>query len=363
MGRNGPTLYDVAERAGVSIATVSRVARGIGDIAPGTRERVMAAIEEMGYRPNQMGRALVQRRHETLGIVFPGLRGPYYSEVIHGFEVEAVGDANSVLILGTELIPHATEQAIALADRADGVAIMGGSAVDDREIERLARRGVPVVLLARDPLPGCPAIRVDNRQATRDLTSHLLGEHGYRSLCFVGSIDGAPDAAERWQGFLDAHRDYGVIPPEAPVPVGLEEWAGAIAGHSILSQPILPDAIVAANDEIAFGIASVAASRGIRIPQDVALTGWDDIPLSRMMTPSLTTVRQPMRELGAEAARALIAMAGGREISCDDRVLPTTVIYRASCGCRRASGDLPIGRDSDVVQLGSAHGKGGGDGP
>ncbi|MGN6033068.1 MAG: LacI family DNA-binding transcriptional regulator [Thermomicrobiales bacterium] len=363
MGRNGPTLHDVAEQAGVSIATVSRVARGIGDIAPGTRERVLAAIAEMGYRPNHLGRALVQRRHETLGIVFPGLRGPYYAEVIHGFEVEAVGTANSVLILGTELIPHATEQAIALADRADGVAIMGGSAVDDGEIARLARRGVPIVLLARDSLPGCPAIRVDNRQATRELTSHLLGEHGYRSLCFVGSIDGAPDAAERWLGFLDAHRDHGVSPPEAPIPVGLEEWAGAIAGHSILSQPLLPDAIVAANDEIAFGIASAAASRGIRIPEDLSLTGWDDIPLARVMTPSLTTVRQPMRELGAEAARALIALIDGQEIAYEDRILPTTVIYRASCGCRPASGSGAIGRDDEAVQPGNAHGKGGGDGP
>jgi len=363
MGRNGPTLHHVAERAGVSIATVSRVARGIGDIAPGTRERVLATIAEMGYRPNHLGRALVQRRHETLGIVFPGLRGPYYSEVIHGFEVEAAGTANSVLILGTELIPHATEQAVALADRSDGVAIMGGAAIDEDEIQRMAVRGVPIVLLARPPLPGCPAIRVDNRAATRDLTEHLLRDHRYRDLRFVGNIDGAPDASERWEGFLDAHRASGVEPPDAPIPVGLEEWAGAIAGHSIFSQPPLPDAIVAANDEIAFGIVSVAIARGVRIPEDVALTGWDDIPLARMMTPPLTTVRQPMRELGTEAARALIAMIGGQEIAQDDRILPTSVIYRASCGCSAPDGAHAVGIGIGSEPSLTPHGKGGGDGP
>ena len=356
MGRTGPTLHDVAKQAGVSIATVSRVARGIGDIAPETREHVLATIAAMGYRPNHLGRALVQRRHETLGIVFPGLRGPYYAEVIHGFEVEAVGTANSVLILGTELIPHAAEKAVSLADRSDGVAIMGGAAVDDAAIERIVAGGVPVVLLARESLTGCPVIRVDNRAATRELTRHLIADHGYRALRFVGSIDGAPDASERWLGFLDAHRELGIAPPSAPVPVGLEEWAGAVAGHALLSQPAIPDAIVAANDEIAFGIASVAAALGIRIPEDVALTGWDDIPLARMMRPPLTTVRQPMRELGAEAARTLIAMIGGQQIAGSDRILPTSVVYRASCGC-------PMPADAMAIGAAVARGKGGGDGP
>lgn len=113
---------------------------------------------------------------------------------------------------------------------------------------------------------------------------------------------------------------------------------------------------MAANDEIAFGIASVAAARGIRIPEDVALTGWDDIPLARMMRPPLTTVRQPMRELGAEAARTLIAMIGGQQIAGSDRILPTSVVYRASCGC-------PMPADAMAIGATVARGKGGGDGP
>ncbi|HEU0163512.1 MAG TPA: LacI family DNA-binding transcriptional regulator, partial [Thermomicrobiales bacterium] len=182
MGKNGPTLHEVAKAAGVSIATVSRVARGLDDVTPATRDRVLRTIQEMDYRASHFGRALVRRSHDTLGIVFPGLRGPYYSEVIHGFEVEAVHARKSVLILGTELIGHANDQVRGMTDRADGLVIMGGSSIDDGTIQRLVARGVPIVLLARSPLAGIPAVRVDNLGATFELTRHLLEDHGYRRL-------------------------------------------------------------------------------------------------------------------------------------------------------------------------------------
>ena len=339
MSKNGPTLHDVARHAGVSIATVSRVARGIGEVAPATRDRVLQAIEEMNYRTSHFGRALVKRRHETLGIVFPGLRGPYYSEVIHGFEVEAIYARMSVLILGTELIPHAGEQVEGMTDRADGLVIMGGASIDDALIERLAIRGVPLVLMARRPLAEIPAVRVDNIGATIELTRHLLEDHGYRRLVFVGDIDGAPDAHDRWTGFLEAHRRADVALPGAPIAVGFDENAGAAAARIIFGTRPYPDAIVCANDELAFGVASVASARAIDIPGEVALTGWDDIPLAGVMTPSLTTIRQPTRELGSVAARMLLDRIEGATIEPHETVLPTQLIRRTSCGCD--SGDGP----------------------
>ncbi len=335
MGKNGPTLHEVAKAAGVSIATVSRVARGLDDVTPATRDRVLRTIQEMDYRASHFGRALVRRSHDTLGIVFPGLRGPYYSEVIHGFEVEAVHARKSVLILGTELIGHANDQVRGMTDRADGLVIMGGSSIDDGTIQRLVARGVPIVLLARSPLAGIPAVRVDNLGATFELTRHLLEDHGYRRLVFVGNIEGAPDASERWEGYLEAHRRFGVEPPERPVPVGFDEYAGAAAARMIFAEHPYPDAIVCANDEIAFGIASVATARNIDIPGEVALTGWDDIPLAAIITPPLTTIRQPTRDLGSMTARLLLEMIDGRTPAPLDTILETRLIRRASCGCGR----------------------------
>lgn len=333
MGKNGPTLHEVAKRADVSIATVSRVARGIGNVTPTTRERVLRAIDEMGYRTSHFGRALVNRRHETLGIVFPGLRGPYYSEVIHGFEVEAVHAQMSVLILGTELVANAGERVEGITDRADGLVIMGGSSVPDALIEKMDARGVPIVLMARRPLADVPAVRVDNVGATIELTRHLLDDHGYRHLVFVGNIAGAPDATDRWAGFVEAHRQSGIAPPPSPIPVGFDEFAGAAAARLIFASPPFPEAIVCANDELAFGVASVATARNIDIPGDIALTGWDDIPLASVMTPPLTTIRQPTRELGSLAAKLLLSRIAGTVIDPHEIILPTELIRRSSCGC------------------------------
>lgn len=335
MTNTGPTLHEVAKRAEVSIATVSRVARGIGDVTPATRERVMRAIVEMNYRTSHLGRALVNRRHDTLGIVFPGLRGPYYSEIIHGFEVQAVEAKMSVLILGTELLNHAGDLVEGMTDRADGLVIMGGSFVADDLIERLAARGVPIVLMARRPLAEVPAVRVDNVGATIALTRHLLDHHGYRRLLFVGNISGAPDASDRWDGFVEAHRRAGIAAPDEPLAVGFDELAGVDAGRMIFASSSFPDAIVCANDELAFGVASVATARHIDIPGDVALTGWDDIPLARAMTPPLTTIRQPTRELGAIAAQLLLSRISGTTIEPHETVLPTELTIRSSCGCGR----------------------------
>jgi len=346
MGNSGPTLHEVAKRAEVSIATVSRVARGVGDVTPATRERVMRAIVEMNYRTSHLGRALVNRRHDTLGIVFPGLRGPYYSEIIHGFEVEAVKAQMSVLILGTELLTHAGDLVEGMTDRADGLVIMGGSSVPDDLIERFASRGVPIVLMARRPLAEVPAVRVDNVGATIALTRHLLDVHGYRNLLFVGNISGAPDASDRWDGFVEAHRQMGLPPPPVPVAVGFDELAGVAAARMVFASPPYPDAIVCANDELAFGVASVATARNIDIPGDVALTGWDDIPLARAMTPPLTTIRQPARELGAITAKLLLSRIGGTVIDPHETVLPTELTIRSSCGCGRRD-DILIGAAPD----------------
>lgn len=343
-----PTLHEVADRAGVSIATVSRVARGFGQVSPATRSKVLEVIEDLNYRPSHFGRALVKRRHGALGLVFPGLRGPYYSEVIHGFEVESVAARMSLMILGTELLGSAEEQVLGMADRTDGLAIMGGAVADDI-VDRLIRRNIPIVTLARHQLGDIPNVRVDNYANTVALTRHLIEEHGYRRLQFIGNIVGAPDATDRWAGFRQAHRDAGLEPPDQPFFFGYEQTAGVLAANEILDSPPWPQAIVCGNDELAFGALSAAAARGVRVPHDLAITGWDDIPFARIATPPLTTVHQPARDLGAETARLLLGRIRGLPDPPHELVLPTELVIRASCGCAavpaRPNGRAPSAAD------------------
>ncbi|MBA2775623.1 MAG: LacI family DNA-binding transcriptional regulator [Chloroflexia bacterium] len=333
MRAKGPTLYEVAERAGVSIATVSRVARGLGQISLETRTRVLAAIDDLNYHPSHFGRALVKRQHGTLGIVFPGLRGPYYSEVIHGFEVEAIAAGMSLLILGAEHLPSADAQVLGMADRADGLAIMGGT-IGDALIQRLARRDVPIVTMARAKLPGIPNVRVDNYASTLALVTHLIHEHGYRRLEFVGNIVGAPDALERWRGFERAHRDAGLDPPSEPLSSAFEHTSGMQAALHILDLPERPRAIVCGNDEIASGMTSTLAAVGVRVPHEIAVTGWDNSPFARYTTPPLTTIAQPARALGQQTATMLLALIARNGDVEEEVVLSTEPIIRASCGCR-----------------------------
>jgi hypothetical protein len=159
--RRAPTIYAVAERAGVSIATVSRVQRGTEQVAAPTRDRVERAIEELAYRPSRLGRSLAHGSHDATGIVFPDLSGPYYSSVILGYEEAAAADGRSTLILATHRRDRSGDQVLELADRVDGLVIMGRT-VGDEVIEGLDRRGVPVVVLARPPADGADSVRAEN---------------------------------------------------------------------------------------------------------------------------------------------------------------------------------------------------------
>ncbi len=332
MRDTGPTVHEVAQRAGVSIATVSRVVRGIGPVSDATRQRVEAAIAELDYRPSHFGQALVNRRHGTLAIVFPGLSGPYYSEVIHGYERRAAEAKMSLLILGSGGQPHAEQVVLDLAGRADGLAILGDSVGDDL-IRRLERRSTPLVTVARTPLAGVPNVRVENVASTRELVTHLIADHGCRSLVYIGSTADSSDGAERWQGFVQAHERAGLESPDASFDPAWNQQSGAWAGSRLLARGQLPDAIVCGSDEIATGVLSALLARGVRVPADVLVTGWDDGPSARFTTPPLTTVHQPAQQLGFESASQLLDRIDQRTNDDHDQILPTQVVIRASCGC------------------------------
>src|SRR5689334_7917508 len=183
LSRSKPvTIYEVARRAGVSIATVSRVLRGTTPVSEATSARVRAAAEELHFTPNRLGRSLAEGRHAANGIVFPDLVGPYYAEVVLGYEKAASELGSSVLILATERRRDTAAAVVELAGRVDGLVIMGNT-VDDATAAGIAAGGVPVVLLAREPVDGLDTIRTRNAATARALAAHLA-EHGHRRVVF-----------------------------------------------------------------------------------------------------------------------------------------------------------------------------------
>ena len=271
------------------------------------------------------------RAHGALGMIFSDAGGPYFSEVIAGFEAEALEARLGVLILGTHRLTELDGLALDLAERVDGVAILG-RALSDALMQRIAAQGVAVVLLAHDPLDDIPVVRADNYLPTLAMTRHLLEHHGYGPLEFLGSAHISSDIAARWEGFREAHRQCGLEPPARSIEASLDQIEGLRRADELIREGRLPRALVCANDELALGVLAAARMHGIRVPEDLAVTGWDNIPASDLVSPTLTTVHQPIGELGATAARSLLAQVAGRPFPLDT-LLPTTTIYRGTCGC------------------------------
>ncbi|MFC4022016.1 LacI family DNA-binding transcriptional regulator [Micromonospora sp. GCM10011542] len=333
MGNSRLTVREIARLAGVSVATVSRVSNGTGQVSEEMRRRVLEAIEKHGYRPDHLGRALAAGRHGALGLVFPGLSGPYFTELIQGFESEAVPSRASVHILCTHLRSDSDQQVLEMGRRVDGVAVIGGT-ISELALLRLAET-VPVVVVAGTGPGVVPSVRADNAGSMSALTRHLLVDHELTDLVFVGNPEGSPDVSERWVAFLAAHRSAGVTPPAAPIAVSMQQADGVLAAEQLLrDHDARPGGVVCANDEIALGVLVGALGRGLRVPQDVVITGFDDAPVAALVNPALTTVRQPVRELAAEAARLILTAVDDPERAASrDVVLPTELVLRRSCGC------------------------------
>jgi LacI family transcriptional regulator len=326
------TIRDVARHAGVSIATVSRVMRESQDVRPDTRERVMAAAEDLHYTPSQLGRQLAERRHAANGIVFPDLSGPYFAEVVLGYEAVAAELRRSVLILSTNGRDDAETAVRAMAGRCDGLVILGRTVSDD-VVETIAARGTPLVLIARPPIGELDSVNAENKASALQLTRHLLAQ-GVRRLTFVGDPDASPDVAERWEGVWEAvDRSEHDVAIELATVYDLDEATGSAIADEALERGDLPDAFACANDELALGLMGRLSAAGVDVPGTVKVTGWDDVMASRYA--GLTTVRQPMRDLGATAARLLDELITGSRNSPRHELLPTELVIRTSSTTHR----------------------------
>ena len=336
------TLYDVARAAGVSIATVSRVVHGQDRVRAATRHRVREAIEALGYVPDAAAQSMARQRKEIIGLVAVESRDPdtdveqdgllFIEEVLRGVEqaLRPIGWSVliSVLISGGA---DAYRQLQRISAKVDGLLICEGI-VDSEHLALLAAR-VPVVLIAGPAAePSADVVTADNHGGTVTLVRHLISRHGARRFHYLAGPAEAPDANARRRAFEQAVADC----PGAVVTASFQGRFAAISGQravrAMLGQE-LPDVIVCGNDQMAIGAIRELQAAGIRVPLDVAVTGFDDIHLSALLTPTLTTVRQPMRQLGERGCACLldrIADPGRPRVSVE---LPTELIVRTSCGC------------------------------
>ena len=321
------TIRDVARRAGVSIATVSRAMREPSIVSEETLRRVHTAAAELDYSPSHLGRQLAERRHLANGIVFPDLSGPYYAEVVLGYEDVASELGRAVLILATHGRPSAPEMITRLAApvrrprraRPHGRR-RGRSCPWPSGACHWCSPRVP-------PSPASTRSRAENQSTAHALVAHLAAS-GARSVAFVGDPDRSPDVAERLAGIAAGAEEAGLDLQVLPVPSMDEEAGARVAEDLCQGSAALPDALACANDELALGLLTALRTRGVVVPRDVLVTGWDDIMAARYA--ELTTVRQPLHDLGATAARMLDDLIEGRRAVPRHEVLPTELIVRSS---------------------------------
>jgi LacI family transcriptional regulator len=324
-----PTIYDVAALAQLSIATVSRVLQGTGPVSAKARERVDQAAHELNYVPLRAARSLAVQRHEAHGLVLPDLAGPFYGDLLMGYERWAGEHGQSVVLTVTHGNSNPAKTVRDLAGRVDGI-VVHGNALGLDVIQDLRRANVPVVVVAHPPVTGCDSVRTESAASAERLTTRLL-DHGRQDLLFVGDPASSYDVSQRYAGFAKALANRGMKVPE-PERVPLTETAGTTVAKGLLGATKRPGGLVCANDELALAAVQTLRDGGVRVPEDIVVTGWDDVMAARYVSPGLTTVRQPMAELGRLAAQRLHERVTGERTRARNDVLPTELVLRDSCG-------------------------------
>ncbi len=331
------TIFDVAKRANVSIGTVSRVINNRDRVRLETRERVLQAIRELDYHSNAFAQGLASQQTDTIGLVIPQVNDPFYFGIVRGIEDTVTAAGYSLLIASQ---PHQTSEyhymRLFRRGHVDALILTAIDVYPD-ELQEMARRGLPVILVQQDAGKHVSAVQVDDYGGACALTEHLLG-HGYRRIAYITGTDHTPDNKERMRGIRDTLAAHGLALPKELVFRGdYLRGSGGKAMQRILELPERPDAVFAGNDQMAADAIVAAQERGLRVPEDIAVVGFDDVPLASYISPPLTTVHQPIYEQGVFAARTALDMlkpGSEKQPPTPPRIiLPTTLVIRRSCGC------------------------------
>jgi LacI family transcriptional regulator, galactose operon repressor len=382
-----PTIYDVARAAGVSIASVSRVLNGRRNPSPEIRDRVQRAANELGYVPDSAARALSVRLKEVVGVVMrrplsagspipvpvlPGGTGgawdtagllgydafadeteslQFHDMLNRGVERAAQRRGFDLLLRSVDITDHdAGRRVLAIARKSDGLILHDG-VLEPGQIDQISRQ-VPIVTLAGIPSPTTANVGSDNLAGMRALARHLLYDHGYTTLGYLSGYSDSPDSQARQQTLAAEAAAAGAVLHTGP------QWRGNYyaAGAAVVTERILasgvplPRVIVCANDQTALGVMHALRRSGVDVPGKVAVTGFDDIPMARHVHPLLTTVRQPIGDLGETAFEVLYSMVSREAPAERDISLPTRLMCRESCGCLADSTRLAGVTDLSAVR-------------
>ncbi|MDP2006658.1 MAG: LacI family DNA-binding transcriptional regulator [Rubrivivax sp.] len=324
------TIRDVARAAGVSVATVSRALNGATNVLPQTRQRIEDAARALRFTPSGAARSLITRRTDTIGALLPDLHGEYFSELIRG--IDQAARARGLHLLVSSSHGNADEAAAALRamnGRVDGLLVMSPHA-DAGFLRHNLPGSLPAVLLNSGmDLEDHASFVVDNLGGATTMTRHLVAS-GRQRVAFITGPQGNDEAAQRLAGYR-----AGLKPGmrEMVFDGDFSEEAGWAAGRRIANHKPRPDAVFAANDMMAVGCMAALHEAGLRVPDDVAVAGFDDIPIARYVTPALTTIRVPIAALGAAALDALVkAVEAPLAQATHTVVTPVELVVRRSCG-------------------------------
>ena len=325
------TIAQVAEEAGVSAMTVSNVLNDRPGASEETRRRVLSAAERLGYQPNLSARNLKAGRTGLIGVMTLDLTGQYGLEIVRGIADELASDEREMLISATYQDAVRERDRVEFLGRGlvDGV-LMVAPVLEDDTMELLRRNHLPCVVIdpRRLDIP-LPRVTVDNYGGTRQGTQHLL-DLGHTRIAYIRGIADLESSAVRYQGFHDALRLAGVDVDQNMVAESDFSYTQSFRVASALIEEHRPTALVAGGDLIALGAVDAARACGLRVPDDFSVVGFDDLPQAAQMFPALTTVRQPLHEMGELAARMLLSLIDGRPLLMQNMQMPTELIVRGT---------------------------------
>ncbi|SDC35818.1 LacI family DNA-binding transcriptional regulator [Halanaerobium congolense] len=328
----GVTIKDIAKKANVSVTTVSRVLNNKPDVGDDTRKKILKIIDEMNYNPNSVARGLVMQKTHTIGLIIPDISNPFFPQIVRAVEDKAQELGYSVILFNTDNHLERERKAVELfkSKQLDGL-IVSLSLGNEEILKDLKATNYPVVQIDRSVLDHhYPLISIDNKKSAYQMVEYMI-KKGYKKIAHISGDLNTTTARDRLEGYKKALKKHGIpIKDEYIIEGEYTQNSAYQAMQSLLNLKNRPKAIFAANDLSAAGVYKALFEADLKIPEDIAVAGHDDINLASLLKPELTTMRQPKYEMGERAVTILLKMINKQDFEIKDQILTTDLIIRES---------------------------------